>query len=179
MELEDIQTTGRKSKGFSLFWPSVILIVLLGSGYFLFKTFHALNLSSPKAQTDTNFASYVDFAENFTIAFNNISYVNQDQQRAALADMMQSDLLTSYQNSFYDPQFLKMIQDNKIYITFQKITRSELVTTAPNEAAVKVIGVDLFHSDLTGSQKEKPFTYLIDVVKVADNKYQAKKVEKL
>ena len=91
--------------------------------------------------------------------------------------MMQSDLLTSFQNSFYDPQFLKMITDNRIYITYQKITRSELVKTASSEAAVKVIGVDLFHSDLTGGQKEKPFTYLVDVVKVGDSKFQVKKVE--
>lgn len=179
MELPEIETTTQKTKGKTFVLPAVALIAILGASYLIFKGIHALSYSSPKTQTDTNFASYVDFAENFVIAFNNISYVNQDQQRAALSDMMQSDLLTSYQNSFYDPQFLKMISDNKIYITFQKITRSELVKTASNEAVVKVIGVDLFHSDVTGSQKEKPFTYLVDVGKVTDNKYQAKKIVKL
>ena len=179
MELDQIEiTTTTKPKKKSYVFPIVTAIVIVGAGYIFVKNFHALfHNNQPKA--DTNYAPYVDFAENFVIAFNNISYVNQDQQRAALADMMTSDLLTSYQNNFYDPAFLKMIADNKIYITFQKVTRSEVVLTGNNEAAVQVIGFDLFHSDTTGSQKEKPFTYKVDVVKAGDNKFQISKIEKL
>ena len=177
MELDQIETTTKASKGNNFVLPLVIVIVLCGAAYFFVKVFRGF--SQPTQKVDTNYAPYVDYAENFVIAFNNISYVNMDQQRTALAGMMDSDLRTSYQNTFYDPQFLKMISDNKIYITFQKITRSELVTTAPNEAAVEVIGIDLFHSDLTGSQKEKPFSYKVDVAKVGDNKFRIKKIEKL
>lgn len=179
MEIDEVVTSNKPTtKNFNFTVWTVTILVTLGAGWFFFKNFHTF-FPAPTPKTDTSYAPYVDFAENFVVAFNNISYVNQDQQRASLADMMTSDLLTSYQNNFYDPAFLKMIADNKIYITFQKITRSELVKTAPNEAAVKVIGFDLFHSDTTGSQKEKPFTYMVDVVKTGDTKYQVSKVEKL
>jgi hypothetical protein len=178
MELDEIEQTAKPAKGNHYILPIATLAIILGAGYFFLKDFQFFPHSNP-AKPDNNYAPYVDFAENFVIAFNNISYVNQDQQRAALADMMTSDLLTSYQNSFYDPAFLKMIADNRIYITFQKVTRSEVVLTGNNEAAVKVIGFDLFHSDATGSQKEKPFTYQVDVVKAGDGKFQVSKIEKL
>jgi len=179
MELPEVNPSGSKPAGKRWLWPVISVLVLVVGGLFLFKTLHNISFSSSKPQADINYSPYVDFAENFVVAFNNISYENQDQQRAVLAEMMQSDLLTSYQNAFYDQQFLKMISDYKIYINFQKLTRSEVVSTAVDQAAIKVIGFDGFHSNVTGSQKEKPFTYLVDVVKVGTNKYQVTKVAKL
>ena len=107
MELDHIETTSKASKGNNYLLPVVAIIVVLGVRLYFIKHFRGMSDSKPVV--DTNYSPYVDFAENFVIAFNNISYVNQDQQRAAFADMMSSDLLTSYQNNFYDPQFLKMV----------------------------------------------------------------------
>jgi hypothetical protein len=177
MELPEVNTTSAKSTGNSYVLPLVAVIVLAGAGYFLARNFHSF-IGAPKAQADTNYSPYVDFAENFVIAFNNISYANMDQQRKVLVDMMDGELLTSYKDAFSDPAFVNTVMAGKQSITFQKIERSDLVTTAGNEAAVKVYGTDIFYSDVSKTQKEKQFTYLVDVMKDGDGKFRARKIQK-
>ena len=75
MELDQIETPSKplKKKNYSL---GIILLISLAGLVYYFSD-DLLNSIKPKPPMDTNFGPYVDFAENFVIAFNNISYVNQ------------------------------------------------------------------------------------------------------
>ena len=181
MELPEIQTGGGGGKNKYLL-PAVIVIIVGGFVMFLMKdcslpSFKSSNQSPATVQASDK--DFVDFAEYAAITLNNISYTNQSQQRSDLAGILSDDMLTLYNKYFYEPEFLRLIADRKLYVTFQKIERSSIEKRAPGAAAVKVIGFNTYHSDLTNTQAEYPFTMLIQVEKQADGKMLVTKIARL
>lgn len=184
MDLPDV-TPPQTSSNNKILIPLVIIILLAGSTWFLMKVLGgklpstSSKQSSSGADMDSSLIDYVDFAENLAIALNNISYMNQNEQRADLAGYLSDDLLTSYHKYFYDPDFQRLVADRKIYITYQKIQRSTIDSQSGDTVAVRVTGYNTYRSDLTQTQLEVPFTLKLQIQKHPDGRLQATKLKKL
>lgn len=177
MELPEIgENSSSSSNKYVL--PAVVIIVLVGAGIFLFKTFYkGLGLPSLTSQAATQpapnseYGPYIDFAENFIFAFDNMPAVFQQENKTAISSMMSSEFLTDYQKKFGDNSLANTLVEDQISINFQKQLRSEIVATKGDECAVKIIGFDIFYDALNHTQSEKDFTYIVNVKKTGDNKF--------
>jgi|GEM_PF-3898989 len=180
IELPNIERT--KAGNNKYFIPVILLVIFGGAGYFFYTNFGSLLLptaSTQKAPATGTEAEYADFGERVTIALNNINYANQSQQRQDVAGLLSDDLVTSYQNYFYAPDFQRLIADRRIYVTFQKIQRTTVDNIKPDSAEVRVTGFNTYHSDVSNTQKEVPFTLLLWIQKKADGSMVCGKIKKL
>lgn len=178
IELPSIERTKSGSNKYLI--PVVLLVIFGGAGYYFFTNFRSLLPSSTQrtAATGTE-AEYTDFAERVTIAINNINFANQSQQRQDVAGLLSDDLVTSYQNYFYAPDFQRLIADRRIYVTFQKIQRTTVDSMGTDSANVRVTGFNTYRSDVSNTQKEVPFTLLLWIQKKADGSFVCGKIKKL
>jgi hypothetical protein len=184
MELPEVgKNSSSSSNKFIL--PAVVLIVVLGAGAFLFKTFYKgfglPSITSKEAASspqDSEYGPYKDFAENFIFAFDNMPAVFQPANKTAISTMMSSDFLKEYGKVFGgDTKLANSLNDTQTSINFQKQLRSEIVTTSGDQAAIRVIGFDIFYDASNHTQNEKDFTYLVNVKKIGENKFVVTKLE--
>jgi hypothetical protein len=181
MEIPDIEKRGGGGGSNRFLVPILIVIITGGFGFWIFTSFHfpGMNTSNSSAAANADDKDFIDFAEYACITLNNISFTNQSQQRSDLAAILSDDMLTLYNKYFYDPDFLRLIADRKLYVSFQKIERSSMENRSGNSAAVKIIGFNTYHSDLTNTQAEYPFSLMIQVEKQDNGKMLVTKIKRL
>ena len=164
-----------KKQGYT--WKIIVgvVVVLCGLGSTLFwgKTAQVIDpkkdVSAGNSQTadkDPQYRDITDFAEKFSIMAFNISYTDINHQVDKVASLMSDNMMSYYQEAFLDPKWVAFLSDNKAYVSYQQIDRSNVENTDGTHYWVKVIGKNLYNSDARGlgSQIELPF-HLVVVVK--------------
>jgi hypothetical protein len=121
---------------------------------------------APIGNKDPQYGDITDFAEKFSIMAFNISYTDINHQVEKVANLMSDNMMSYYQEAFLDPKWVAFLSDNKAYVSYQQIERSSVENTDGTHYWVKVIGKNLYNSDVRGpsSQIELPF-HLVVVVK--------------
>ncbi len=164
-----------KKQGYT--WKIIIGLVIaicgLGSTLFWGKTAQVVDSKkdvssggSPIGDKDPQTREITDFAEKFSIMAFNISYTDVNRQVDKVASLMSDNMMSYYQEAFLDPKWIAFLSDNKAYVSYQQIDRSSVENTDGTHYWVKVIGKNLYNSDVRGpsSQIELPF-HLVVVVK--------------
>ncbi|SRR5665213_650883 len=181
-EIPDIPAikTDTKSKN-NFIIPILAATIFIGicfslSGYFHFHWGSSDSPSGDAVPEDSR--AYRDFAENVAITLRNIRYDNIQQTRTDLVGLLSNDVLTPYQKYYNDSAFINLVVSRKLWCKFEKIDRSTLDKRVGNVAAIKVIGVCTYHSDISGNEAEYPFTYLIQVEQT-DGNFVCTKIQRL
>lgn len=111
----------------------------------------------------------VDFAERFAIMAFNISYTDIDHQDDKVANLMVDNLMGLYRAAFLDPAWVGFLRQKKAYVIYQKIDRATLLNSDGTHYWVKVIGRNLFNSDLVSPPSQLDLGMNLMVVVKDDN----------
>lgn len=144
-----------------IFFTVIISVVLILAGLrqygVSFSSLIPSNASSKDDDKGSDLKEYQEFAVHVVVALNNIGFQNAQTHLSDIGQYFSQDLLDTFQKTYFDDEYLKMIADRKLFVSSQDV-QAIASTNEGDTIGVWVTGKNTYSSALTGTMKTVPFS---------------------